>query len=421
MDETGAPRRAVVAWSLYDWANSAFTTLVITFVYGTYFTKAIAPDELTGTTQWAWMMGLGGIAIALLSPVIGASADRRRRRRAYLMAATWLCVGCTAAVAFVSPGMEQAVLYALGLVFLANVAFEVGMVLYNSFLPSLAPAARMGRVSGYGWACGYLGGLLCLALALVVLVRSDPLFGISTDAGFNYRATNLLVAGWLFVFSIPMFLWVREPAGRERSAGPGVFAELADTFRKIRAHRDVVRFLIARLIYNDGLVTVFAFGGIYAAGTFGLTLDEVILFGIVLNVAAGIGAWVFGFVDDRLGAKTTIMVSLAALTGFTAMAALAPSVFWLWVAGVGIGIFVGPNQSASRSLMSRLTPPAQAGEFFGFFAFSGKVTAFIGPFLLGGVTALAQSQRAGVATIIGFFAIGAYVLAGLKERTDPTG
>ena len=177
------------------------------------------------------------------------------------------------------------------------------------------------------------------------------------------------------------------------------------------------RFLIARLLYNDGLVTVFAFGGIYAAGTFGMTLDQVILFGIVLNVAAACGAWIIGFVDDRLGAKATIMVSLVALTFFTALAALAPSVTWLWVAGVGVGIFIGPNQSASRSFMSRIVPPAHASEFFGFYAFSGKLTAFIGPFVLGGVTALAQSQRAGVATIIVVFVLGAWVLAGWKAQT----
>ncbi len=411
------PRRALVGWSLYDWANSAFTTLVITFVYGTYFTKAIASDELTGTTQWAWTMGLGGIAIALLSPLIGASADRHRRRRAYLMVATWICVVATAAVAFVRPGMENAVLYALALVFVANVAFEVGTALYNSFLPSLAPKARMGRISGYAWASGYLGGLLCLAAALVVLVRPDPLFGISTEAGFNYRATNLLVAAWFLVFSIPMFLWVREPERRGEAGTDNPFAALARTFAKIRAYGGIFRFLIARLLYNDGLVTVFAFGGIYAAGTFGMTLDQVILFGIVLNVAAGFGAWIFGFVDDRLGAKATIMVSLVALTFFTALAALAPSVTWLWVAGVGVGIFIGPNQSASRSFMSRIVPPAHASEFFGFYAFSGKLTAFIGPFVLGGVTALAQSQRAGVATIIVFFVLGAWVLAGWKEQT----
>lgn len=416
MAELGSSRRSAVAWSMYDWANSAFTTLVITFVYGTYFIKSIAVDEITGTAQWAWAMGLGGLAIALLAPLVGAHADRHARRRRYLIVFTWICVAATATATFVDPEMTNAVLYALVLVLVANVAFEVAMVLYNSFLPSLVPSARLGRMSGYGWACGYMGGLLCLAIALAVLVRPDPLFGVSTELGFNYRATNLLVAGWFFLFSIPMFLWVREPLARTNPRRGGSFSDVMATFAKVREHTGVIRFLVARLLYNDGLVTVFAFGGIYAAGTFGMTLEQVIMFGIVLNVAAGAGAWVFGFVDEVIGAKATIMISLFALTAFTILAALAPTVVWLWVAGIGIGIFVGPNQSASRSLMSSLAPAGQVSEFFGFYAFSGKVTAFLGPFLLGVLTTLTGSQRVGVGAIVFFFVVGALVLAGLGGR-----
>ena len=169
-------------------------------------------------------------------------------------------------------------------------------------------------------------------------------------------------------------------------------------------------------MYNDGLITIFAFGGIYAAGTFGMSLPEVIQFGIALNVAAGIGAGVFGVVDDRLGGKCTILVTLVALTVFSLLAVWAPSVGWLWLAGLSLGLFVGPNQSASRTLMSRFVPEQHSAAFFGLFAFSGKITTFAGPLLLGIVTQATGSQRLGVATVVGFFVLGGLLLLTVNER-----
>ncbi len=403
---------------MYDWANSAFTTLVVTFVYSTYFSQAIAPDEITGTAQWSRAVAISGLLIALLSPLLGAVADRAAARRRFLRVCTLVCVVTTAGLTFVAPGMEHAVLVSLTLFVVANVAFELAMVFYNAFLPAIASPERIGRVSGYGWGLGYVGGLACLVTALAVLVRDEPLFGIGLQDGFNVRATNLLVALWFLLFSLPMLLLVREPC-QTRSGGADIGAgvrSLAHTFGKIRRFGDMFRFLLARLVFNDGLVTIFAFGGIYAAGTFGLRLDEVIRFGIAINVAAGLGAWGFGFVDDHLGGKTTILITLAALSGFTLVSAFAPDRAWLWVAGIGIGLFVGPNQSASRSLMGRFTPERHQSEFFGFFAFSGKITAFMGPLVLGVVTQWSGSQRVGVATVLAFFVVGGLLLMSVDER-----
>ena len=185
---------------------------------------------------------------------------------------------------------------------------------------------------------------------------------------------------------------------------------------EIGRYREIVKFLIARLIYNDGLVTVFAFGGIYAAGTFGMTLSEVIVFGVAINVAAGLGALVMGFLDDKIGGKNTIMITLVVLCVATGMAVWAPNRTWFWIAGMLIGLFVGPNQSASRSLMGRFVPDKHQSEFFGFFNFSGKVTSFFGPILLGTLTAVTGSQRAGVATVLLFFIVGGALLASVDER-----
>jgi len=410
-------RKAVGAWCLFDWANSAFTTLVVTYIYSTYFTRAIAPDEVRGTALWSRGLTMTALLVATLSPIFGAAADRRGTRLRFLATTTAISVLATIALTFVAPGAPHAVAASLLIFVVANVAFEMGMVFYNALLPGLVPEAWVGRISGYGWGLGYLGGLACLVLALVGFVQPEtPWFGISTADGFNVRATNLLVAVWFAVFAVPTFFAVREPPTQPGPTGPrAAFAELARTAREIGRFRETAKFLLARLIYNDGLVTIFAFGGIYAAGTFGMEFDEILVFGIALNIAAGLGAFAFGAVDDKIGGKATVLVSVVALTIGTAVAVWAPTRTWLWVAGITIGIFAGPNQAASRSLMARFTPTTRQGEFFGLFAFSGKLTSFLGPLFLGIATQAFASQRVGVAALLVFFIVGGSLLATVDE------
>jgi MFS transporter, UMF1 family len=410
-------RRSVASWCVFDWANSAFTTLVVTFIYSTYFANAFAADVERGTELWSRGIAVSAVLIAVLSPVFGAVADRAGRRKRYLLTATLICCAGTVALAFVSPAGPRAAVAALSVFVVANVAFEVAMVFYNSFLPTIVSRERIGRVSGWGWALGYAGGLVAMAVALFGIIRpATPWFGIPADGDFQYRATNLLVAGWFLLFSVPMFLFVREEPGiAGRVDAAGAFRDLGRTLRSLGHYREVVKFLAARLIYNDGLVTVIVFGGIYASGAFGMGLDEVVFFGMMLNVAAGLGAWAFGFVDDRIGGKRTVLISLAFLSVAVVIAVLAASKTWLWIAGAMIGIFLGPNQAASRSLMGRFTPERHKSEFFGFFAFSGKITSFLGPVLLGIVTGWI-GLRFGVATVLLFFAAGAAILWTVDER-----
>jgi UMF1 family MFS transporter len=395
---------------LYDFANSAFTTLVITFVYATYFTEAIAPDRITGTVLWSRAITITAIVVALASPLLGALADRGGLRKTFILGSTAICVAATAALYKVMPGQVFA---ALTLVIVANIAFECGTVFYNAFLPDVSSPKTIGTVSGWGWGLGYLGGLVALVIALLGFIQADPpWFGFSTEQGENIRATNLLVSLWFVVFSLPLLLFIKE--SRTKLAGPhrvvaDAVQQLVRTFREVRKHKETAKFLVARLVYNDGLVTIFAFGGIYAAGTFGFTLSEVLVFGIVINLAAGVGAIAMGYLDDIIGAKKTIMLSLIGLAFATVVAVLATDRTWLWVAGILLGIFVGPNQSASRSLMGRLAPQGMQNEFFGFFAMSGKLTAFIGPLLLGFATQAANSQRAGIAVVL-FMFIGGFIL-----------
>jgi UMF1 family MFS transporter len=410
-------RKAVFGWTMYDFANSAFTTLIVTFIYATYFTKAIAPNEIIGTALWSRAITVSSLTVALLSPFLGAMADHNGHRKRYLLLSTGVAILAAVMLYTPLPGQVAAALFWF---VLGNIAFEMGCVFYNAFLPELAPPAKIGFVSGLGWGVGYGGGLAAMLLAMFTMVNPEtPWFGLSRDLGQNIRATNLLVAGWFALFSLPMFLLVREKRGNQAPSpdSPAAVARrLAATFRAVRRYRQVFRFLLARLLYNDGLITIFAFGGIYAAGTFGFSFQEIMLFGIVLNFMAGLGAFAFGFCDDRLGGRATILISLAGLVIAAGMALAAASKPWLWVAGILVGIFAGPNQSASRSLLARMIPREKENEFFGFFAFSGKFTAFLGPLTLGILTELFQSQRVGMSVVLVLFVLGGLLLLKVDEQ-----
>ncbi len=411
-------RYTVFGWVVFDFANSAYTTLVVTFVYSTYFVSTIAPDPVTGTALWSRGVTLTALCVAFLSPVLGALADQGGLRKPFLFVSTAVTVAGTAALFWIEPGQ---VMWALVWFVVSNIAFEFSNVFYNAYLPDIATSRNIGRVSGVGWGVGYIGGLAAMGFVLAAFIQPEvPWFGVSTTGGAHIRAACLLVAVWFALFSIPLFVWVPGTRPLVRSKKTGIIktgvADLKDTFRDIRRYRQIVRLLVARMIYNDGLVTIFAFGGIYAAGTFGFSFQEIMIFGIVLNVAAGAGALIMGVFDDRLGGKTTIQVSNAILALAALMAVLAPDKSMFWVAGILVGFFAGPNQSASRSLLGRFVPRDKENQFYGFFAFSGKLTAFMGPLLLGVLTQAFDSQRAGVAVVILFFVAGGLLLSRVDEK-----
>ena len=382
-------RLAQFSWALFDWASSAFSAVIITFIFATYFSQGIAVDKATGTAQWGWALSASGIAIALLSPVLGAIADAGGRRKPLLFAFTYIAViGCWLLwYARPDPG---SVIFTLVVVVIANTALEVAGMFYNAMLPEIVSRDYLGRLSGWAWGLGYAGGLVCLILALVAFVQPEqPLFGLDKHAAEQVRITGPLVGTWLALFSLPLLLFTpdRKSAGLPpREAIRRGLAQLRRTIADIRRYRQIGLFLLAHMIYIDGLNTLFAFGGIYAAGTFGMELSEVIYFGILLNVTAGLGALAFAWVDDWLGAKRTILIALAGLLACGVAAVLVTSTLAFWIVGALLGIFVGPSQAASRSLMARLAPPEVRTEMFGLYAMTGKITAYIGPFLLGTVT-----------------------------------
>ena len=409
-----ASGRQVKAWCLYDFANSSFTTLTVTFIYSTYFATYFVEEG--GTTLWSWAIAASAVLVALLSPIAGAIADRGGHRRRFLVIATAMAIVASVLLYFAAPGQ---VAMALACFVVANVAYEMGIVFYNAYLPDLAPPDRIGRISGYAWSLGYVGGLLAMALAWIGLIApDDPWFGFTTEQGENVRATNLLVAAWFALFSLPLFIWVRDhrPAPLRDCNLMAGFADLAATLREIGRYREAAKFLAARLVYNDGLITVFSFGGIYAAAEFGFSLEEVMLFGIVLNVTAGLGALALGFLDDRIGGKRTILVSLVGLVAGSLTAVVTSDRTLFWAAGILVGICVGPNQSASRSLMGRFTPAARKSEFYGLFAFSGKASAVLAPLLFGLMLEVFDSHRMGMSVVLVFFVCGGILLLTVDER-----
>ncbi|MBN2139652.1 MAG: MFS transporter [Desulfovibrionaceae bacterium] len=412
------------SWALYDWANSAFCTLIQTFVFAAYFTRAVAENETLGTAQWGSMMGLAGLAVGLGGPLLGAVADQTGRRKPWIAVLTLICVVCTGLLFMVRPEPGDA-LPALVLVGLATIASEYANIFYNAMLPDLAPAHRLGRLSGWAWGLGYAGGLACLVLALAALVSEHPWLDLGRAQALNVRATALLTAAWYLVFSLPLILFTPDAPstglGPVRAVGRGL-RQLAESLAQAGRHRPIMLFLLARMVYNDGLTTMFAFGGIFAAGTFGMSAREVLVFGIGLNLSAGLGSAVFAWMDDRVGARRTILVSLVGLAVPGALMLVAWSKTVFWVLGLALGLFVGPLQASSRSWLARAVPEGLGNQMFGLFALSGKLTSFLGPFLVGWLTLALGSQRFGMASVIVMFVLGfGLMLLVPKSESGPGG
>ena len=410
-------RKTIISWMMYDFANSSFANNVTTFIYAAFFTKVIAENEIIGTALWSRGVGIIMLVVALLSPPLGALSDQGGYRKRFLTFFTFLAVIFTALLFFPQQGQP---IYALTLYIIACICFEMGIVFYNAFLPDIAPPERIGRISGQAWGVGYFGGLLSMAVLMVGFVSAEtPWFGLTKETHAHIRATNIGVAIWFAIFSLPALFYLPAPPARQTNGKLSLAASyrrILQTFRELQRYREIFKLLLARLVYNDGLITVFAFGGIYAAGTFGFTFEEVLFFGIIVNIAAGIGAWCFGYLDDRLGGKLTIQITLVGFVIAAIIAVVPQEKIWFWIAGILVGLFAGPNQSASRSLMGRFVPQNKETEFYGFYAFSGKATAFLGPLLMGVITQAFGSQRAGMATVGLFFIIGGLLLRTVDEQ-----
>lgn len=407
----------IIAWCFYDWADSSYFSVVTTFIFSSYFASKVASNKVLGIYLWGNAMALSALIVALLSPIFGAIADYHGFRKVWLFVLTYLGVFSAAGLWYAYPSSKHIWLI-LACVVIGNTAIEMGLTFYNAMLPNLIPIQYLGRVSGWGWGMGYLGGLSCLSIALFVFVEGHFSW-LDTGSFANVRICGPFIAVWLALFSLPLFLFVQDKVGLKYSARDSIkkgLAKLSKTLTELPKNTQFLFFLISRAFYIDGLNTLFAFGGIYAATTFHMSMEQVVIFGITLNITAGIGAALLAWVDDWFGSKTTIAISLIFLIIATSVILLLHDTLLFWIICAFMGLFVGPVQAASRSLLVRIVPAEMITERFGLFSLSGKATAFLGPWLVANIAMLFNSQRIGLSVIVLFYFLGLITLLFVQEK-----
>ena len=405
--------KAKWGWALFDWASSPVPTLHATFVFAVYFSTTIAPDN--GTVLWAQMTAITSLLIALLSVFAGRFADSKGLIKHALTIS--LLIGALSVMGLwhAEPSSDF-ILYALLLSALSIFMMEIGFVFYNALLVHLVPTEKMGRLSGIAWGIGYVGAVIALSLALAIFILPEQApFGLDKAQAEHVRATMIFAGLWAIIFYIPLFLFVKSPPATPQEGR--YLTQVKQAIQDARSIPDMIRFLIARMAFNDGLVTLFALGGIFAAKVFGFTQTEILIFAIALNISAGLGAIGGGWADDRLGALPTIRYALIGLMICGTIAICAPSKEVFWAATVILGLFVGPCQSASRSYVARRAPEDSKASLFGLYMLSGKATSFIGPLLYGWLVYFTGIERAGMAIVIILVVIG-YVLLPKDKETS---
>ena len=431
---------------LFEWGRNPYVLVITVYVYATYFARDIVGDPVRGQALWAAIQGYAGLVVAVAAPFLGAIADAGGRRKPWVGFFAVLLMLCTAGLWFGRPGGEGMGLVGIGaLIALANLAYDGSLVFHGAMLPSLVPQAQIGRWSGLGYALGNLAGIVLLVFVLVfIYLPAQPLFGLVRAAHEHERISGPLCALWFAVFSLPFFLWTPDRRSAGLPVGEAVrrgLASVAGTVRSLHRYRNVAAYLAARMIYNDALNVMLAFGGVYASGVFHWGAIESAAYGIILSVFAALGGWLGGRLADRIGTKRALQFSiggtmLAAVLslGFapdhlffvfpyvpgTRVAALplfgtAPELFYIATV-MGIAVCLVATYANSRAMMARIAPEPRMTEFFGLYALSGEATAFVAPLAVAYATTASGSQQWGMAVIVAFLAVGFVGLRFVREE-----
>jgi len=404
-----------MAYCMYDWANSPFATVIITFVFSAYFERAIVGDAERASILWGWSISISAFLVACLSPFIGRHIDKNLSYKFWLSVFTIISAIGAALFWFAYP-VPHSIFFVCILVIISNIAFELGSMVYNSLLPAFVVKRKIGSLSGKSWASGYAGGIICLLIILFGFIQTDnPLFGIDKNMSANVRVSGPIVAIWFICFSLPFLLKIDTIHRTKKKNNENLFLEVIKNIKSLFSKSNKGNFLLSRMIYTDGLNTLFAFGGLYAAGTFNMSFSEIIIFGILINITAGLGSLFFSYIEDKIGPKYVINISLIFLIIFGLIILFINSKEWFLIFGSALGFFIGSIQSSSRSFMSRYIVDGNNAETYGIYAVSGKCTAFLGPALLALIVTIFDSQRAGMASIIVFFLVGLYLLQRVTE------
>ncbi|QBY02824.1 MFS transporter [Rhodophyticola sp. CCM32] len=439
-----AARRRIWGWWMFDWASQPYNTLLLTFIFGPYVNELLG-DGTAAQTAWGYGIGAAGLLIALLAPILGAIADRSGKRMPFIWLFSVMYVVGAAGLWLAVPGDFNLVVilcfFAIGLI-----GMEFATIFTNALLPSLGPRDQLGRISGSGWAFGYLGGFVALVIMLLLLAENavtgktligiDPILGLNAQMREGTRAVGPLAATWYALFMIPFFLWVREtrqpdalPMGR---AVATALPELIGHLKALPQDRSLFAYLGSSMFYRDALNGMYVFGGIYAAGVLGWSVVDVGIFGILAVLTGALFAWIGGRADSRFGPKPVITLNVLTLTlvALGIVFVSRDSVFGIptgpesslpdiafYILGAVIGASGGALQSASRTMLVRQAHPDRITEGFGLYALAGKATSFIAPLLIGVTTQLSGNQQMGIAPLIGLFLIGLVLLLWV----DPTG
>ena len=441
--------RARIAWMGFDWAVQPYYTLILTFLFGPYFANTVVADGPRGQAMWGYAAAIAGVLIAVGSPFFGAIADGRGHRKPWIALFSVILAAALASLWIATPGASLQTIYLVLFGFVcATAAAEYTAVFTNAIMPSLVPQRELGRLSGRGWACGYFGGLASLVLIAGLIVPSpdtgktllglDPLVTFDGGTREGDRLVGPLSAAWYLVFMIPFFLFVPDVRRTRPQDGRSAMAELWDTIWSLLGFRDMLFFLVARMFYIDGLIAMFTFGGIYGAAVFGWGALSLGIFGIVLTLVGAFGALIGGVLDDRFSSKAVIVGALfLLLVGAFGILSVDPTHVFYFVevapkaagsapfSSIGekvflcfaiiVGLTAAPVQASSRSLLARLAPPEKITQYFGLFAFSGKATVFLAPFLVATMTDLTNSQRLGISAIALFLITGMILMLPVRS------
>jgi len=448
--ETGMPRtskKGIWGWMFFDWAAQPFHTLILTFIFAPYFAAQVAPSAVEGQAMWGYAVGIGGIIIAILSPILGAIADATGPRKPWIFAFVVMAFIGSFSLWFVTPNADSALIFwGLTALVVALAGFEFAAVFNNAMMPDLVPRHELGRLSGNAWALGYVGGLICLIAILTLMVASpvsgvtlvglSPILGLNPAMAEGERASGLIAAFWIVIFVVPLFLFTPDTIKTTKVAGAvsNGLRELVKTLKNLPKNPSLFAYLGSSMLYRDALNGLYTFGGIYAIGALGWEVTQVGIFGILAAITGTIGALAGGKADDKFGPKPVVVVSLLLLT-FASIVIItidqtqvlfmpvgtpeAPSglpdlVFY--ACGGLIGAAGGSIQAASRTLLVDQAEPDRMTEAFGLYALSGKATAFIAPLAVGFMTAAFDSQQIGIIPIIILFILGLVLLPFVRGR-----
>jgi len=402
-------------FALYDFANSAFTTIIITFIFATYFAKQIAPNPVLGQSYWGWAIGITGLLVALIGPLIGSFADKKNCTEFFIKLFTIICIILTSFLWFAKPS-EKYLLYTLLVVASANFFYELSLIFYNSILKRISNSNNLGKSSGFSFALGYIGGILILIICIKVFIDNEVLpFGLSKENSENIRATSIVVALWYLIFSIPFLFSLKKKIKNKIERSSNNIKKIKNLFWD-KGLNNLGKFLLARMLYADGLNAIIIMGGIFAVGVFNLEIKDLLVLSVLMNITAFIGAIIGGYANDKFSSKSVIIFSLLGLIFSSAIILfIKTKIFFLIFASIN-GFFIGPIQSASRVFITKSIDENNQASGFGLFALSGKLTSFIGPLLVSTLTYISNSQRIGFSAAIILLLIGLLILLKVKKN-----